>query len=453
MAHTFREHNPDQVYLFPPSPSDWLAKDHKAYFVRDIVKLLDMDDFFRVYSQDGRGAPAFSPALLLSIIVYGWMRGVYSCRKLAQLCRDDVGGRYLVGVEQPDFRSINRFRIRHAAAIEKLFLQSVHLCLAAKMVTVSDVAIDGTRISSYGSKRKNIHYGDIAGEEARHIKFLREANARADAEDAADDAKFGSEQECDPVPEAMKTSEGRLKVLREAKAALEAEAKIQAEAKLSKWQRSDPSDRPHYKKPEPETSIPAEAAQYNPTDPESRVQFSCQGGYLQGYNGQIAVDAKSQVIVAVDLSNSATDVGFLVPMIDQVVANTAITPEHILADSGYYSAANVVETEARNATALIPPPLKKNERSRQQTEHLAAEPASAQTTKSKMLHAISQPESKAIYKMRRQSVEPVFGQLKGSPGHSRFRRFTRLTLDKCRLDWILLCTVHNFSKYMTLKAD
>ena len=493
MAHSFREHNPDQVYLLPPSPADWMEKEHKAFYVRDIVASLDLAEFTRAYSTDGRGAPAFSPGMLLSVVVYGWMRGVYSCRKLARLCRDDIGGRYLTGEQQPDFRSLNRFRLRHATALEALFLQSVRLCQEAGLVPLSQVSVDGTRMASFAAKRRNIKYGKIDEEMVRreeemerHREYLRQAMEQADREDAAEDALYGEDQEGPPVPEAMKSSAGRLALLHKAKAALEAEAKSQAEAQLEQWGKTPSSERPHRKKPDPQTAVPKETAQYNPVDPQSRVQYSCQSGYLQGYNAQVAVDASSQVIVACDLVSSPTDVNLLPALLDQVLANTKPEPKaaepkaaepkaaepkaaepkaaepkaaepkptEVLADGGYYSAENVTAIEERGMTALIPPPLKDGEKQRWKEKLLSLTPegACALAGKEQMLYRLSRPEGKAAYRIRRLSVEPVFGQLKGSPGDSQFRRFVRLTLAKCRQDWLLLCSVHNFSKYLGWKA-
>jgi transposase len=229
MAHEYRSHNPHQLFLLPPSPEDWLATDHKAYFVRDLLSSLDMSRFESNMSH-GHGPRTYSPSLMVSVILYGWLRGVYSCRKLASLCRDDIGARLLVGAEQPDFRSLNRFRMRHGVAIKSLYLQSVKLCSKAGLASMTDLAVDGTRIASYASNKRNIHYKHIDAELERHLQFLRQANARADAEDAAEDELYGEDEAGPKVPDKMRTTEGRLALLREAKEELEKEARERAQA-------------------------------------------------------------------------------------------------------------------------------------------------------------------------------------------------------------------------------
>jgi transposase len=447
MAHEFRTNNPYQSFLFPPSTSDWLSENHVSYFVRDLVSELDLSEFLAGYSSDGRGARAFAPSLMLSVILYGWLRSVYSCRKLASMCMDDVGARMLVGDERPDFRSLNRFRLRHAKAIKGLYLQSVKLCGRVGLVTLTDVAIDGTRISSFASNKRNIFYGRIADEESRHLEFLRRANERADAEDAAEDALYGEDNEGPVVPEALKTAAGRLALIREAKAAMEAEAKARAIKDKERYDKSEPRDRPKRKPVDPDKARPKQSAQYNAVDPDARIQFSSQSGFLLGYNGQIAVDAKSQVIVACDLVREGVDNDFLIPVLSAAISNTGLKPDYVLADRGYYAAKYIEQIESLGMSALIPPPLKKSERERGVTKR----DIENLPTRSRIRQMFTSLDVKERFKKRAQSVEPVFGQIKGSPGNSKYARFLRRGLDKCREDWTLLCSVHNLGKLYNWK--
>jgi hypothetical protein len=237
--------------------------------------------------------------------------------------------------------------------------------------------------------------------------------------------------------------------LREAKAELEEEERQKAGQKQKEWDESAPADRPHTKRPDPETAAPAGTAQYNPVDPDSRVQYSCRSGYLQGYNAQAGVDADTQVIVACDLTNGATDVRFLTPMLDEAIENTGAVPEHVLADGGYYSGKNVSDADARGVTALIPPPLRKSERI--PLSEVPPGKGDALSPKLRMRHLLSRPQMQERYAKRGKSVETVFAQIKGSPGHSRYTRFLRRGLEKCRQDWMLVCSMHNFSKYRVWK--
>jgi transposase len=451
MALDFRSHNPHQCFLLPPSPDDWLDEGHKAYFVRDVITSLDLRSFVAGYSSDGRGARAYSPWLMLSVILYGWLRGVYSCRKLASLCMDDVGARMLVGSEQPDFRSLNRFRLRHAKAIESVYLQSVTLCSRAGMVSMTDIAVDGTRVASYASNKRNIFYGRIDAEMQRHLEFLRRANECADAQDSAEDELYGEDEAGPKVPDAMKTAAGRLALLREAKAALDKEAKERADADQEGKDESasNAKRRSNTKHPNSDDARPKDSAQYNGVDPQARIQHSCQSGFLLGYNAQVGIDANSQVIVACDLVRQGTDFASLLPMVDQAISNTQVRPQRVLADRGYYSAGNVEQVEAKAITALIPVVLKPSERERPFKADLSTDEIAKLSTRNRMRHLFCQPAIKELFKKRAQSVEPVFGQIKGCPGHPRYPRFLRRGLEKCRQDWRLLCCVHNLGKLRT----
>ena len=450
MANFSMGHNPHQLYLLPPSPDDWLPEDHLSYMVRDIVGMLDLSALTSTYSSDGRGAPAFSVAMMISIWFYGLAHGVYSCRKLARMCYEDVGARVLVGNHRPNFRCINDFRLRYGKAMDNLLLQSVALCKQAKMLNLIDLSIDGSRFMSYASKKGNIEYGRIDAEEARHLEFLRQITERANAEDAQDDAKYGADGD-GTKSDTIDKVKNRVALLRQAKQILEAQAKADAVNKKRKYDEAAPGERPHIKRPDPETAVPAKTDQYNPVDPESRVQKSCQQGFIQGYNAQIAVDASSQVIVSYDLSNARTDVEYLTPMLEKAITNTQLTPERVLADAGYYSRKNVECVDTKGVMALIPPPLKKTERETKVPESLTDEQVAALDTKMRMRYLLAQQVNRKHYAKRMCSVETVFAHIKGSPGNMGYRRFLRRGVDKCKADWALLCCVHNFKKYWNHK--
>ena len=231
MAHEFRTYSPDQVFLFPPSPRDWLPEDHLAYQVLDVISQLDMSLFLAGYSTDGRGAPAYSPVLMTSVLLYGWCRHVYSSRKLEALCYEDVGARVIAAGHQPDHQSINLFRLHHGAALSALFEQSVSLCRRAGMVSLVHVAIDGTKVEASASKRKAMSYGRMVEEETRIQAEIDGYLRRAREEDAAEDALFGPDQSGPRLPDELRCRENRLAKIREAKAALEAEAQAAAQAK------------------------------------------------------------------------------------------------------------------------------------------------------------------------------------------------------------------------------
>jgi len=457
MARHFRSYTPEQPHLLPPAPQDWLSEDHLAYAVRDVVQQLDLSAFYTGYSPDGRGAPAFDPELLVSLLLYAWCNHVYSSRKIARLCRDDLGGRFLAAGQTPDHRCINEFRLRHGAALQALFLESVRLCQEAGMVSLVHLAVDGTKLAANASKHKAMSYGRMEEDEARLTAEIAKMLQRAAAEDAQEDAEFGKEGQGSLFTEEIARREGRVAKLREAKAALEAEAKAAAAVKKAEREAKDQERvaagkrRAGGKKPaDPETVKPKGKAQRNFVDPESRIMKGGDGAWVQGYNGQAAVDRDCQVITACDLTDQAADAPHLPNMLTQSAANTGCHPEICSADPGYFSAANVAALETAGIEALIPPDRQRHGTPAEPAPPLSPEELAQLPVADRMRHQTSTARGRAEYAHRKGTVEPVFGQIKGCPGHPGCRQFLRRGLKKCREEWHWVCAAHNFTKYMRM---
>src|SRR6266511_591838 len=193
MAHQFRPYAPEQPFLLPPDPGEWLSEDHLAYCVRDLVQQLDLAPFRAGYSRDGRGAPPYAPQLLVSLLLYAWCQHIYSSRQIERLCTDDLGGRYLAAGHRPDHRCLSDFRLRHGEALRGLFRQSLRLCQEAGMVSLGHVALDGE---------------------------VDAMLTRAAQVDAAEDQAFGKEQRGSPLGGELAGRQSRWAKLRAAKAAL-----------------------------------------------------------------------------------------------------------------------------------------------------------------------------------------------------------------------------------------
>lgn len=457
MAHHFRSYHPEQPHLLPPAPQDWLSEDHLAYAVRDVVQQLDLTAFRSGYSADGRGAPPYDPELLVALLLYAWCNHVYSSRKIARLCRDDLGGRFLAAGHTPDHRCINEFRLRHGEALQALFLQSVQLCQEAGMVSLVHVAVDGTKIAANASKHQAMSYGRMEADEARLTAEIQKMLQRAAAEDAREDAAFGKEQPGSLFTEEITRRQSRLAKLREAKAALEAQAKAAAEAKKAEREAKERERaaagkrKLGGKKPrDPETAKPKERAQRNFVDPESRIMKGGDGAFLQGYNGQAAVDRDHQVITACDLTDQAADAPHLQPLIAQSVAHTGRLPDTCSADPGYFSAANVEALEGTGIEVLIPPDRQRHGTPAEPAPPLSPEELARLSVADRMRQQTSTAAGRAGYAERKKTVEPTFGQIKGCPGHPGFRQFLRRGLEKCRQEWHWVCAAHNCLKYIRL---
>jgi len=454
MARRYRPYDPDQPYLLPPCPQDWMQEDHLAYCVRDVVEQLDLSAMDAKYSEDTRGAPPLPPRMMVSVLLYSWCSNVYSSRGIASVCVNDLGGRYLAGGHQPDHRTINDFKLRHGEALRGLFLQSLCLCMKAGMVSLGHVSLDGSKIAANASKHKAMSYGRMVEEEARLQAEVDEMMRRSAEADAAEDAQYGKENPGSLFGEEIARRESRLAKLREAKAALEAEVRAAAEAKQAERAAKERAreeaglGKLGGPKPKaPEDAQPAEKAQRNFTDPESRIMKGGNGDWVQAYNGQTVVDKDHQVIVACDLTNQAADAPHMQPMIGQVVENTGKKPAKAAADPGYFSAPNVEYLDAEGIEAYIPPDRQRHGSPAAPAEALPAEVLAGMSVADRQRHIVSTASGRAEYAHRKCTVEPVFGQIKGCPGRPGFRGFLRRGLEKCRQDWSMVCAAHNFRKY------
>ena len=453
MAHSFLPHGPDQIFLLPPDPSEWLPEDHLAYQLIDLVGELDLSEFLSSYSQDGRGAPAFSPKMMVALFLYAWMHDVYSSRKIELLCHQDVGGRVICGGNLPDHRSINRFRQIHNAALEGLFDQSVRLCQQSGMVSLSSVAIDGSKIEANASKRKAMSYARMVTDEEKIKAQIKDYFRRAAEEDAAEDALYGPDKTGRELPDHLRTRQGRLAKIREAKATLEAEAKAAAEAKEREREAkvAAAGGKLAGKKPKIDHS-PKLSAQKSFTDPESRIMKNGKGAFIQGYNGQIAVDADRQIIVACALSQQAADVVHIVPLVDQIFVRTGFKPNRVMADGGYFSSENMLALDAHGIEVLIPPDRERCGTPDNPAPPMAADELAAMKPIDQMRHRVSTQHGREAYAKRKTIVEPVFGQMKGATGNPGFMSFLRRGLQKCTSEWHCVCASHNLLKYLRFKT-
>ena len=224
--------------------------------------------------------------------------------------------RFLAAGNQPDFRTLSDFRKRHGAALGALFTQVLRLCRRAGLVKLGHVAIDGTRIKANASKHKAMSYGRMTQQDAALQAEIAELLRRAEQADRDEDARYGTARRGDELPAELARRESRLQKIREAKAALEAEAREQARAAGQA----------------PAQATPADTAQRNFTDPESKIQKT-PDGFIQGYNAQAAVDRHAQVIVAQTVTPMAADVGHLVPLVTAVTEALRQRPRRVLADA------------------------------------------------------------------------------------------------------------------------
>ena len=423
MAKTYRPYFPEQDLLLPPSLQDWLPEGHLAYFVSDVVDQLDLSAIEVYYEKEERGYPPYHPGMMVKVLVYGYCVGVFSSRKLQKRLQEDVGFRVLAAGNKPDFRTLSDFRKLHLETLQRLFEQVLQMALEVGAVKVGRVAIDGSKIKSNASKHKAMSYRRMKEDQKRLKQEVQQLLAEAERTDAEEDARYG-DQSGDELPAELQRREERLRRIRQAKRALEERVRQDAEAKGEDSRRTKPDEK----------------AQYNFTDPESRI-LKGPDGFLQGYNAQVAVEAETQLIVAQTVTQAANDKQQLIPMIDEVEQQSGQKPEEVLADSGYASEENLKATEDAEVDVYVA--VARDKHDQPQSRCPRGPIPKGATRIARMRRKLKTKVGRAIYARRKTIVEPVFGQIKQAQG---FRQFLLRGLKKVQGEWALVCMAHNVLK-------
>lgn len=442
---SYRAWSPDHQFLFPPSMRDWLPEDHLVHFVMDVVAGLDLSAIERVLQEkDHRGERPWNPRMMVALLVYGYCLGIRSSRRLERATYEDVAFRFLTANEQPDHSSIASFRKLHLRALSDLFLQVLRLCQAAGMVKLGRVALDGTKVKANASRHKAMSYARMKEREAELREEIGRMLNEAGVADADEDAIHGAGDRGDELPSELRRRQGRLRKIEEAKRALEAEAAAARAAELAERERANeipPEDPPPPVLPSHQVGhradgSPEDKAQRNFTDPDSRIMKAGKD-FVQGYNSQVVVDDRHQVILATGVTNQAPDAQHLPPMMAAVEANMGARPVEALGDAGYYSAKNVGYCERTGIRALLSVAREKHVLDDGPSPWPEVDPRAA-------MHArLRSVLGAAAYRRRKCIVEPVFGQIKEARG---IRTFLLRGLEKVRGEWNLICLTHNMLK-------
>ena len=493
---SFRPWNPEQTLLLPPSPVDWLPENHLVFFLLDLAAELDLEAIHAVYRQkDPRGEKAYEPRMLVVLLLYAYCVGLPSSRKIEKACWEDAAFRVLTGNQQPDHSRIADFRRRHLDALAGLFIQVLRLCQKAGLVSLGTVALDGTKVKANASKHKAMSHERMLKSERQLEAEMRALLRKAEIIDAQEDGQYGKGKRGDELPEELQRRSSRLEWIRKAKAELEAEAAAgkarqrdqQAEAaeqevevanasgdgtrskragRRSRGARKraddaqmlaiktalaaglesplmtgerDPLALPQRTLPSDAAGHPKPTAQRNFTDPDSHI-LKGSAGWIQGYNAQSAVDGDHQVIVAIGVSNQASDAVHLLPMLERIEVNTGQVPDALIADAGYCSTANLEACEDRRLNAYISTSRQLHGQKPRPSRGRAPRDLDARGRMDRKLRSVT---GQAIYALRKTVVEPVFGQIKGARGLNRFRL---RGLEQVNGEWALMATTHNILK-------
>lgn len=461
----FKAYNRSQNFLLPPSFGDFLGESHEAVVLAEMLEGLDLSSLEGGYTNASGGRSAYHPAMLLSVLLYSYMNGVFSSRKIAGLLKRDLAFMYLSGNQTPDFRTLCRFRKEKGVNLEEVFVQVVDKARAWGFVTFGDVSLDGTKVKASANKDKNETQDSLE----KKIRRLMEEAARIDA---LEDEEFGDQE--DGVDPQLKTREGRAKRRQEIE-----KKQTQANSHLEQRLRAH----------EP---VPKDV-KLNTTDPDSKLMKMKHGGFQNGYN--IQVMSEQGFVLSHYTSAMSADQPLLIPSLQQFQKLHATLPAGLLADKGYSSEDNFAFCEHVGVDAYIPvhkEPIDlsvytyhedtntythqdgrrftftQHLKKRRKKTHSAWQPTHddrrliyehlEQTTKKKSYLCISAGwqrlatkhkqkldtlEGKQRYRKRMPDVEGVFGNIKHNLGFTQFllRGFTGV-----RAEWNLITLAHNLKK-------
>ena len=434
MPRNYRTYEPDQTLLFPPSIRDWLPEEHLAFFISDTIDALDVSGFDDRYGDAGPGNQAFDPRMMLKVLVYAYATGTFSSRKIAAKLHEDVAYRVLGSDNFPAHRTISDFRKRHLPEFRELFVQVVQTAHEVGLVKLGTVAVDGSKVKANASKHKAMSYKRMKEQEKRLRKEIRELMAEAKKTDDQEDKRYGKDRRGDELPAELARREDRLQSIRAARQRLEAR---QRETDREKGRDPDDQDRPGkrgkpFKRPFGE---PEDQAQENFTDPDSRIMKRGSSGFEQCYNPQIAVDEAAQIIVAATVTQSASDVQELEPVLDQIKETTGQYPDKTLADAGYRSEANLQMLEKKGVEGFVAMGREKNGETK--------EPNPENEATCRMAKKMKTERAKKNYRKRKYLGEPPFAWIKSVMGFDQFRL---RGFDNVTSEWNLACLAANLKR-------
>ena len=441
--------NRETAYLFPPSVDDWLPQGHLARFVVEVVDQLDLSAITKKYA--GRGSDAYHPSTLIALLIYGYATGVYSSRKIETASYESIAFRYVAGNEHPDHATLAGFRKSYLKEFEAIFVQVLQVAKEMKLLKLGNVSLDGSKIKANASKHKALSYGHINKIEAQLREEVTMLLKRAEQID---------NQPADgmDLPAELERREQRLEELAAAKARIEERARVrdaeeQAEyaAKCAKREAlRKEGKKPKGKDPEPPTTGPGDKDQVNLTDEESRIMKASGSGFVQGYNAQAAVDLDTMLIVSAKVTQDCNDKKQIEPMLAEIKDLPEDLGEvtGLLADTGYFSEKNVNHCDNLSVRPMIA--MKRDHHNMPLAERFAEDapcPEAADSV-SQMAWRLKTKAGRALYALRKSTVEPVFGIVKNVMG---FRQFSMRGLKEANGEWNLVAIAWNLKRMNVLK--
>jgi transposase len=452
----FKDCNRGQGLLLPPSYDLFLGESHEAVVLAEFIDALNLTSLEAAYGNAHGGSSAYHPVMLLTILIYGYMNGTFSSRKIAKCLRQDLAFMYLAGNSTPDFRTLARFRKEKGAHLEYAFKEVVARARELGFIAFGTVSLDGTKIHASASKAKN----ETRDALEERIRGLME---EADRVDAMEDERYGDRE--DEVEPELKTKEGRARKKQE----LEQERE-QAEAQRQKIAASPSAARDG-------------GVKVNTTDPDARLMKMKRGDFANGYNVQIMTE--NGLVLASHVADSSADQRLLMPTVRAFQKMHGVAPKRLLADKGYSGETNYRFCEQEHIDAYIPvhqEPVDvtryaydnardaytdpvgrlfrfKQRMRRRGNDSSVYEHIDTVTRKKKYLSVahgwqryareqkekLASPRGKKIYRRRICDVEPAFANIKHN---LRFTAFRLRGFAGVTNEWNLISIAHNLKKML-----
>jgi transposase len=424
---------------------DCLPANHLARFIVAIVEMLDLSVFYAYYAAVG-GEP-IDPQVLLGLLLYGYATGVFSSRKMEQATYEVIPFRFIAGGLHPDHSTIAWFRKQFLTEVKVVFTQVLLIAHEMGYLRLGNISLDGSKVHADASKSKAVSYGRLLKLEEQlrqEVEELLALGERADERELPQGLEIDTE---------VAFRQERLVNLAEAKRVLEARAEERYQAELTEHQAQlrareekaqETGRKPRGPEPKPPKPGARDKDQYNFTDPDSRImKNSTNGGFDQHYNVQVAVDQDSLFIVGNTLSNHPGDTYEAIPTVDAIPPEIG-QPKAAALDKIYFAPKNIQELEARAIDPFIATGREPHHKSwRERFAQTPEPPPDEASLIVKMAYKLQTEIGKAIYGLRKSTVEPVIGIIKEVLG---FRQFSLRGLAVAAGEWCLVCLAWNLKR-------
>jgi len=451
MARKFKTADYEKMLDSTVTLREVLPPDHLARFIVGIIALLDLSCFYAAYGP--RGGEAYAPEILLGLLFYGYATGVFSSRGIEKATYESIPFRFIAGGWHPDHDTIADFRRRFLPQITELFVQVLLVAKELGELKLGNIGLDGSKLRADASKHHAVSYKrllELEEQLRQEVEELLELSERADQEELPEGLN---------VAEEIAFRQARLLNLEHAKAVLEARAEERYQAEQAEYEakleeraqkEQERGRKLGGRAPQPPTPGPRDKDQYNFTDPESNImKNSTDAGFDQHYNAQVAVDQDSRMIVGCTVSGHANDQGEALPTVDAIPTEVG-TPDGAALDNGYFSEGNIKGLEDRQIEPYIATGREPHRGSwqayfAQQPE----EPGEDASLREKMAYKLQTEIGRAIYRLRKSTVEPVIGIIKEVLG---FRQFSLRGLEAVQGEWSLVCLAYNLKRLHRLQT-